>query len=514
MTSDDPRRAMPSLEEIQAQVVRIKSSKYFKNAEQRKKLLDYLVERSLAGKGSTEGDIAADLFSVNASKQPENRPESVVPSQVRGKLRDFYERHPSDRVHVRIPPVKESSGYYVEFSYTRNPDATKAYELGLQLLENTTLGATIAAANYFQKAAEVEPDFDLAFAFLAEAEFRCALLYAINTERALSQSYIDPREIIAWLVEPPQQSDMLLRRKRARDAAETAISLNARLWNAHLVLGAVYASYFDWLGAEEAFRAAINLAPDEACTHPIYAAYLMAIGNTSEAVSVLSKRLDDEPDEQMNHVLLGLFKAVGGFPSEPHLQDTQAHWLAPLSIDLDRLRRQGVVPEKPFPLIRDANRLLNISWYPLGLRLMGKMRFRKHPLFSYDRSFMNKQTFGMCLDYLKEAVDWAIPNPSPFQMAIAYLALSIVESNVGVPAIWCDISPNAAVQYGTPEIWTFSGYEMRGRAVDCLEMAFDQHDPMLVWFHLWPIFGPLEKVSGFEALAARMKLPGTAGFGC
>ena len=180
MNGKDGGASTPTLEEIQAQVQRIKSSKYFENAKQRRKLLDYLVERSLAGKRSTQGDIAADVFPINTSKQPENRLESVLPSQVRAKLIEFYERHPTDRVLIRIPPVKGDSGYCVEFSYIRNPEATTAYELGSQLLGGTTLAATIGAVNYFRRATEVEPAFDLAHEALAIAEFRCASALAKN----------------------------------------------------------------------------------------------------------------------------------------------------------------------------------------------------------------------------------------------------------------------------------------------------------------------------------------------
>ncbi len=520
MNEDDRGTSTPSLKEIEAQVLRIASSKHFKNATQRRMLLEYLVARSLDGKGSTEGDIAADVFPTNPRLQPESRAASVVPSQVRLKLKEFYEQHPTDRVLVRIPPVKEDSGYYVEFSYIRNPQATSSYEIGLDLMGSTTLVSTSGAANHFRRASELDPTFDLADAALAEAEFRCALLYAVESEQALSlatSSGLGGAEV-AGASGAPQEPNIEFRIKRAKSAAEKAISLDPRLWKAHLILGAVHATCFDWQNAEKAFRTAIDLAPEEGGAHPIYAAYLVALGKAGEAVRILSKRVEADPHNQLNHAVLGLFKTVGGFKSESDPNDTQTHWLAQIALNLERVRLQGTVQRQPIAVINREGFSLAVWWFPLGLRHLGKMRFKKL-IDSYDHSdfryfgyhLKEKLPYDRCVAFVHRVFEWTFINPSPFHFAIAYLAFLTIEANEGIPTAWCDSVRVSVVQQ---PLWpSDASTHYAVAAVRCLELAFDQHDPMMVWLTKWPFFAPLQKIDGFQALVERMGLSDASGLG-
>ncbi len=53
----------------------------------------------------------------------------------------------------------------------------------------------------------------------------------------------------------------------------------------------------------------------------------------------------------------------------------------------------------------------------------------------------------------------------------------------------------------------FGRYE---EAIEHLAKACDDHDPLMVWLHLWPIFDPLREEEGFKALIQRMNLPASA----
>ena len=518
MNEDDRGTSTPSLKEIEAQVLRIVSSKHFKNATQRRVLLEYLVVRSLDGKGSTEGDIAADVFPTNTRLQPESRAASVVPSQVRLKLKEFYEQHPTDRVLVRIPPVKEDSKYYVEFSYSRNPEATSSYELGLELIKSTTLASMVGAVNAFRRASELEPAFGLAYAALAEAEFCCALMYAVESEQPLSpagNNGLDGTEV-AQASGAPQEPNILLRIKRARSAAERAINLDPTLWKAHIIVGAVHATCFDWQIAERAFRTAIELAPEEGSSHPIYAAYLMALGRVGEAVRILSKKVEANPLNQLNHAVLSLFKAVGCIKPGRDPRDTQTHWLGQIASDMDHVWQQDAWEAQPIDAVIDFwNTPVGVWWFPLGLRHLGKMRFKK-PFEHYEYRTLGSlatetRPYWEYVNFLSNLFDWTLSNRGPFHVAMAFVALAVIDTNAGIPSAWCDSVRTSVVQKSDPRCGYRANYAIA--AVRCLELALDQNDPMMVWLHKWPFFAPLQKVERFQALVERMRLSNASGLG-
>jgi hypothetical protein len=62
--------------------------------------------------------------------------------------------------------------------------------------------------------------------------------------------------------------------------------------------------------------------------------------------------------------------------------------------------------------------------------------------------------------------------PMPFQLALCYLAV------------------------GEPQ-----------KAIAELRRARDEHDPLMIWAHLWPFFDPLRKHPAFRQLVRQMRFP-------
>jgi adenylate cyclase len=117
---------------------------------------------------------------------------------------------------------------------------------------------------------EKDPNFALAYAGLA---------YAYNFSTILG-------------VLAPKESS-----PEAEAAAEKALVLDPQLAEAHTALGLVISHYhFDFPGAQREFLKAIELNPNYASAHLLYAgAYLTPMGRHGEAIGELKKALEVDP---------------------------------------------------------------------------------------------------------------------------------------------------------------------------------------------------------------------------
>jgi TolB-like protein/Flp pilus assembly protein TadD len=85
--------------------------------------------------------------------------------------------------------------------------------------------------------------------------------------------------------------------RRARSAAEKALAIDDALSEAHTALAFVNSTYeFDWAGAETRFRRALDLNPNNAYAHLLYAAMVLApTGRLDEAVTQQQRACDLDP---------------------------------------------------------------------------------------------------------------------------------------------------------------------------------------------------------------------------
>ncbi len=81
--------------------------------------------------------------------------------------------------------------------------------------------------------------------------------------------------------------------RRAKEAAVKALALDSELGQAHCVLAFVkFVTEFDWLGAEEEFKRALELTPNDADTYDLYGRLCSALARHDEAV-VMQKRAQE-----------------------------------------------------------------------------------------------------------------------------------------------------------------------------------------------------------------------------
>jgi TolB-like protein/Tfp pilus assembly protein PilF len=152
-----------------------------------------------------------------------------------------------------------------------NPDAYEAYLKGRFFWNKRTPDDLNRAIENFEQATNIDPTYAPAYVGLAD----CYLLLGSAEMGAL----------------PPRQAMPL-----ATKAAQKALQLDPQLAEAHASLAHIKLIYdWDWAGAEQEFRRAIELNPGYATAHQWYALYLNAVGRTSDALAELNQAREIDP---------------------------------------------------------------------------------------------------------------------------------------------------------------------------------------------------------------------------
>jgi TolB-like protein/Flp pilus assembly protein TadD len=150
-----------------------------------------------------------------------------------------------------------------------NPEAHEAYLKGRYYWSMRTQGGLKESLEYFQEAIEKDPGYALAYAGLADSYLVLAV-YAVMA----------PREGIP----------------RAKAAGFKALEMDETLAEAHTSLGVARWSYdWDWVGAEQEFKRAIELNPGYAIARHWYAAYLSRMGRHNEAIAEIRRAQELDP---------------------------------------------------------------------------------------------------------------------------------------------------------------------------------------------------------------------------
>ncbi len=93
---------------------------------------------------------------------------------------------------------------------------------------------------------------------------------------------------------------------KARMAALRALELDDSQAGAYMALGMVqYTFEWDWSGAEQSFRQALDLDPDNADIHREYATYLTYMARFTEALAEYELAVDLDPLTMINHQNMG-----------------------------------------------------------------------------------------------------------------------------------------------------------------------------------------------------------------
>jgi TolB-like protein/Tfp pilus assembly protein PilF len=148
------------------------------------------------------------------------------------------------------------------------PDAYEAYLRGRYYWSKVNEKGLSRALEYLRIAVDIDPDFALAHAALADVYIALGAFGGLRPEEAFSH---------------------------ATAAALKALELDQKLAEAHRALAFVKMRQWDWSGAEAAFRLALRFKPGSAETHWQYSVYLVAQGRCAEAIQEAERALALDP---------------------------------------------------------------------------------------------------------------------------------------------------------------------------------------------------------------------------
>lgn len=152
---------------------------------------------------------------------------------------------------------------------TENSEAYQAYLKGRFFLSKRTPEAFRKSIEFFERAIKADAEYAQAYAGLADAY---KLLHNYNAS-------------------PPKEYT-----QHAKAAAVRALELDDGLAEAHVSLALIkYRHDWDWAGAENEFKRALELNPNDATAHHMYGMYLTAVGRFHEARSQLQCAQEIDP---------------------------------------------------------------------------------------------------------------------------------------------------------------------------------------------------------------------------
>jgi len=171
--------------------------------------------------------------------------------------------------HALKVQFMESERQWIEKKATENIEAYSLYLKGRYYWNKRTAEGFKKAIEYFQQAIDLDPKDARPYAGIADS-------YALMARLDLLQ----PREGYA----------------KAKVWATKAVEADETLAEAHVSLGFVKLFYdWDWSGAEQEFKRAIELNPNHASVHHWYSHFFMAKGKIEESFNESKQALELDP---------------------------------------------------------------------------------------------------------------------------------------------------------------------------------------------------------------------------
>src|SRR5579864_1666859 len=174
------------------------------------------------------------------------------------------------QIDLRLTPQQQQR-LHAE-AHTVNPDAYQAYLLGRYYWNMRTAEGLDKAGKYFADAIQKDPNFALAYS--GQADY-FAYLTVLGGPEVL------------------KPSDAMT---QARIAATKALQLDDSLAEAHASMGNILHNYdWNWAAAEREFKRAIELNPNYAMAHHLYAHLLIETGRTEQSLEEAGRALELDP---------------------------------------------------------------------------------------------------------------------------------------------------------------------------------------------------------------------------
>lgn len=267
-------------------------------------------------------------------------------SQIWGQ---HYDRKPEDILLIQEEisrDIFDNLRLKLSFEEEKQVEALRNYLKGRNQWKKRTADGLLQGIEYFRQAIEVDPNYAIAYAGLADS-YNMLVVYGVRK----------PKE--AFPV--------------AKEAALKALEIDETLAEAHTALAFIKFRW-DWdrLDAEREFRLAIRHKPGYAPAHQWYSSFLVAVGRFEDAIAEARRTQELEPLSFISDVHLGWILYLAGQYDEAIAQCRRM-----LEIDPDFFparRYLGLVYEQKGmyeEATTEFRRAVELSGSPLIVALLG-----------------------------------------------------------------------------------------------------------------------------------------------
>jgi len=317
------------------------------------------------------------------------------------------------------------------------PEANEAYLRGRYHFRKGTDADRAKAHEYFEKAIEKDPNFALAYASLA----------VLRAHGGFFRAGTGPLEA----------------HTQTREWAQKALKLDDTLAEAHAALAWIEMADWNWTGAEQEFRRAIELNPNLPVAHTWYAQFLSYMRRFKESLAQaeIARRLD---------------------PASP---DTSVH-------SAESYVNAGRVDEA-------------IEFYQKVLELEPNYFVAHHSL---ARAYIEKEMYQQAIEELEKAM--ALGGRDSLSLGVLAHAYGKAGQRQEALKLVSELlqRPNREhVPPLRPLTIAYSGLGDKDKAFACLETAYQRRTGALFELNSQPLYAPLRTDARFQDLAHRIGLP-------
>ena len=337
-----------------------------------------------------------------------------------------------DALKIKIGEEKTS---ILEKHPTENVDAYTLYLKGRSYWNERSAKGFKNGMIYFERAIEKDPDYALAYSGIAD-------------------SYIG---LANFNVLPPHEAY-----PQAREWALKALDLDDSLAEAHASMGIIKLFYdWDWRGAKQKFKRALELNPNYVTAYQTYALYFAAMGEMDEAKKEIQKARELDPQSLPVQTATGF---------------------------IFHLARQDDLAIKEYTKILTKAPLFPLANFYLGM------------------SYVNLAMHEEALEMLKKALEHSAGNLR-IKSWLAH-SYALVGKREEALRILDDLKELSSSKYVDPIYLALIniGLGDRDQAMELLEKGYEERSFLLIWIKMDPVFDQLRSDNRFQDLLLRMKL--------
>lgn len=350
-------------------------------------------------------------------------------------LQSEIARDVANKLRAKLSGVDESR---VTKRYTDNAEAYELYLKGRFFAGGRIAEEEIKKGiHYYQQAIEKDPNYALAYVGLAQSYMRLGQVWG----------FLPPRETFP----------------KAKVALTKALQIDEMLADAHGALAEYYFSYeWNWLEAEQEFRRAIELNPNDASPQCAYGSYFQAMGRFDEAIA--ARRLCREGDP-----LSPTATANVGYPYYFARQYDQAigHYRKALELDP------------------------NYSWSYLWI----------------GQANLGKGKYNEAIADISKAI--ALSDGNVRMKATLGYAYAVAGKRGEAQQIIYELQEQSKQKYVSPYFIAviYSGLGQKDWAFEWLEKAYEERHPYLALLKVEPVFDNLRADRRYMELLRKVGLP-------